>query len=278
MPDTIFKKINYFKGFFLEARDLQAAEAYRDRTRWLHNLHFHGPGVVRGYGDGLELTVNDAGDQVTVRTGLAIDSEGHELARDDPFTYLVDFDRLDRPCTLYFGLRYQTRLVDERRNESKPEYTGYAFWEEYAEVVVTTEALGDPILELGRVALAPDLDRIRMPARPDAPRTNELDVRARRYSGIVRERLRLADVATCVLDAQEVVQPGRTDSFHISEVVDDDRPRFFLINVRPRTQVAVSWHQVTSVDSRNATEYKVMVRNHDESQPAHIHITVFEVS
>ena len=73
MPEPILKKINYFKGFFLEANDLQAAEAYRDQTRWLHNLHFHGPGVLPDYRDELKLTVNDAGNELTVGSGLAID-------------------------------------------------------------------------------------------------------------------------------------------------------------------------------------------------------------
>ena len=117
-----------------------------------------------------------------------------------------------------------------------------------------------------------------MPRRPETPATNEIDGTHRIRSGTARPTLRLKDVAKLVLESEEVVQAGRTDSFFVSEVVDDDRPRFFLINVRPKTQVPVSWWQVTAVDARNATEYKVMVKNHDEKQPAHIAITVYEIS
>jgi len=136
MDDEPLRKINYFTGFFLRAEDLQAAEAYRDRTRWLHNLLFHGPGILRGYRDGLAVTVNDRGNEITVGTGLAIDPLGREILLGRASTHPISRTEYDLPATLHVTLRYETRRTDYRENLGNRDYSGNAFTEEFGAVAV----------------------------------------------------------------------------------------------------------------------------------------------
>ena len=43
-----FQRINYFKGFFIQAEDLQKAQKYHMEKRKLHNRFLHTSGIVRG--------------------------------------------------------------------------------------------------------------------------------------------------------------------------------------------------------------------------------------
>ena len=51
-----FKRINYFKGFFVQAEDLQQAETYHIEKLRLHNRCLHTPGVVADCLGGLAVT------------------------------------------------------------------------------------------------------------------------------------------------------------------------------------------------------------------------------
>src|SRR3712207_5634741 len=119
---TLFPYTTLFRSF-LRAEDLQAAEAYRDRTRWLHNLLFHGPGVVRGFRDELRVTVNDRGNEITVETGLAIDPQGREVMLGQRSTHAIRRAEYDLPGTLYVTLGYETRKEDFRENLGNRAYS-----------------------------------------------------------------------------------------------------------------------------------------------------------
>ena len=71
---TEIKRLNYFTSQFLVEKDFQDEQAYHRRMRHLHNRSLHNWGVVEG------LDVIKSGDkQVSVNSGLAIDSNGNEI-------------------------------------------------------------------------------------------------------------------------------------------------------------------------------------------------------
>ncbi len=71
---TEIKRLNYFTSQFLVEKDFRDEQAYHRRMRHLHNRSLHTWGVVTG------LEINKSGDkQVSVNTGMAIDSEGKEI-------------------------------------------------------------------------------------------------------------------------------------------------------------------------------------------------------
>lgn len=70
------KRMNYYKGEFLHAEDFQCEQIFQSSLRKIHNLSLHTLGIVYG----LEVTAG-AG-KVTVKQGMAIDSQGRELILD----------------------------------------------------------------------------------------------------------------------------------------------------------------------------------------------------
>lgn len=73
------KRVHYFEGQLLSARDLQAEQDYLREKRRLHARRLHGTGIV----DGLELAVD--GETIRVNPGLAIDAHGEELVVPGPW-------------------------------------------------------------------------------------------------------------------------------------------------------------------------------------------------
>lgn len=263
MDDEPLRKINYFTGFFLRAEDLQAAEAYRDRTRWLHNLLFHGPGVVRGFRDELAVTVNDRGTEITVGTGLAIDPLGREVMLSRVSTHPVRRAEYDLPATLHVALGYETRKVDYRENLGNRDYSGNAFTEEFGRVSVAITAPDETSLELARVRLTKDGTRVRPAADPLAPGPDEIDMRQRRWSGIARSVFRLDDYAEVVAQGEANVPGKDTARITIDEVADGERSRVFSVSVHPKASARIRWYQEAVTDQRGATQYVLVLENRE---------------
>jgi hypothetical protein len=261
MDDDLPRKINYFNGFFVQAKDLQAAETYRDQTRWLHNRLFHGPGVVRDFRDELTVTVNDRGNEITVRTGLAIDPRGRELMLNQPSTHIIRRTEYDHPVTLYVAIGYQTRAVDFRSNDSNPDYNGDAFIEEYAHVTMATHPPGPDMLELARIKLDQKGTRVRPPADLMDPGLDEIDTRARQWSGIARAVFRLKDYADVVRSGEITLNAKHHARVTIENVVEGERSRVFSVNAYPRGPGRIRWYQEVSSDHRGATEYTLVIEN-----------------
>ena len=263
MDDEPLRKINYFTGFFLKAEDLQAAEAYRDRTRWLHNLLLHGPGIVRGFRDELAVTVNDRGNELSVGTGLAIDPLGREVLLGQVSTHPIRRAEYDLPATLHVTLRYDTQMVDFRENLGNRDYSGNAFKEEIARVAVATREPDKESLELARIRLSKDGTRVRPAADPAAPGFDEIDATHRRYTGIARAVFRLDDYAEVVALGEATV-PGRdTARIKIDEVAEGERSRVFSVSVHPKATARIRWYQEAVADQRGATQYVLVLENRE---------------
>ena len=263
MDDEPLRKINYFTGFFLRAEDLQAAEAYRDRTRWLHNLLLHGPGVVRGFRDGLAVTVNDRGNEITVGTGLAIDPLGREVLLAQASTHPIRRAEYDLPAVLYVTLGYETRKIDYRENIGNRDYSGNAFTEEFGRVTVATKEPDKTVLELARIRLTKEGTRVRPAADPHAPGPEEIDTRQRLHTGIARALLRLDDFAEVVALGEANVPGKDTARIRIDEVTEGERARVFSISVHPKGAARIRWYQEAVTDQRGATQYMLILENRE---------------
>ena len=71
-------RLNYFNGQFMKQEDFIDEQTYHRDMRLEHNLHVHTAGIVYG----LEVTPGD-NKEITVRPGMAIDSQGRELIREN---------------------------------------------------------------------------------------------------------------------------------------------------------------------------------------------------
>lgn len=265
MDDEPLRKINYFTGFFLRAEDLQAAEAYRDRTRWLHNLLFHGPGVLRGWRDGLAVTVNDRGNEITVGTGLAIDPLGREILLAQASTHPINRTEYDLPETIYVTIRYETRKTDYRENLGNRDYSGNAFTEEFGQVKLVPKELPKDRLELARIRLTKDGTRVRPAADPAAPGPDEVDTTRRLYTRIARSVFRLDDYAEVVALGEATVPGKDTARIKIDEVAEGDRSRVFSVSVHPKATARIRWYQEAVADQRGATQYVLVLENREST-------------
>jgi hypothetical protein len=262
MDEEPLRKINYFTGFFLRAEDLQAAEAYRDRVRWMHNLLFHGPGVVRGFHDELAVTVNHRGNEITVGTGFAIDPLGRELLLAKPSTHGIPRDEYDLPATLYVTIGYTSQKVDFRVNQGNPDYSGHAFIKEAASVTVTTTP-DKAHLELARIHLTLDGTRVG-PAPSDhrPPGDDEIDMRQRRWSGIAGSVFRLASDAEIVLSGSAPVEKEARVTI---EEVSEGELRVFGISVYSRPPDHIRWYQEAVTTQDGKTIYELVIKNRERN-------------
>ena len=68
-----FKRMNFFHGFFTSAQDWNEGQNYHLWKRELHNRGLHTPGIIRGEGQELMVTVKDS--TIKVAPGAALDQE-----------------------------------------------------------------------------------------------------------------------------------------------------------------------------------------------------------
>jgi hypothetical protein len=98
------RRVNYFSGRLLTAKDFQDEQDYGIERHRLHNRCLHGAGVICG----LEVSVDAAQNRIHVSPGLALDCLGREIVL--PEARLLSRPAL--PLALYLCIRYAERGVD----------------------------------------------------------------------------------------------------------------------------------------------------------------------
>jgi hypothetical protein len=126
----------YFRGQLLLEEDFSAEQSYHRHARWKHNLHLHGWGVVTG----LEVEAEPGRHRVSVRPGVAIDSEGREIELHETVT--IDL-------TAHHHQHHHQRLIICLHYEEEPAVDEQRRRRTFA--VVTAVSEGESV---GRVALA----------------------------------------------------------------------------------------------------------------------------
>lgn len=69
------KKLNYFKGQFLEEDDFKDEQKYHVESQRLHNENLHTWGIVKG----LDVTIGDDKKHLNISKGMAIDKDGKQI-------------------------------------------------------------------------------------------------------------------------------------------------------------------------------------------------------
>lgn len=99
------KKMNYYKGEFLHAEDFKCDQDFHSSLRKTHNISLHTSGIAYGLG-----VIAGAG-KITVKKGMAIDSQGRELILDadrdvavnSPTSITITYLEVDDPPTTEAG-------------------------------------------------------------------------------------------------------------------------------------------------------------------------------
>ncbi len=255
-----FKRINFFKGFFTQAEDWQAAQEYHIEKRKVHNRFLHTPGIVYGCMGNLRVTATE-GTSLNVGPGYAIDGEGRDL-------YLPKPERIQiiphnySSKKVYIIIRYNEEKIDKRSNISNPEYTDYAFIKEWPVVEITTdEPDNHNVIELARIRLSREASRVKNPTNPESPKINEVDMRYIRSAGVLKERLRLEDFAIPVKENDEVSIPSEKKAeVRIEEVRGENTHRFYFVSAYSLDEVRIIWH-IESNFKKDAVEYRLIIEN-----------------
>ena len=103
MPDVV-KRLRYFDGQFLQAKDFIDEQEYQIDRQRRHNKYFHTSGIVH------DLTVSVDGSTATVNPGTAVDGEGQLIVLESS----RPINLADRPDqTLFLVISYDETTSDE---------------------------------------------------------------------------------------------------------------------------------------------------------------------
>ena len=195
---TVFKRLNFFTGFFTTAEDWLQGQEYHLEKRKLHLRGLHTPGIIPGDGEELKVTAG-GGLSVRVGSGAALDREGNLLylpaAKTIPITLPENL-----PKTVYIYIKYAENPTDSQYNVDYPEYSGPSRVSENPKITASPIAPEqfDGVV-LASIALQPGVTEVIDAANNTSPGPNEIDTRAATLAGAVD---RGRDVLAAKLAAQ----------------------------------------------------------------------------
>ena len=113
------KRMNYFKGEFLNEKDFEDEQKYHIDMLKKHNENLHSWGIAKG----LSVVLGTNRKSVIIKSGMAIDAEGHQI--------IVDSDKEKNipdnitATELYLTISYRENRVDSIDNITgmNPQYT-----------------------------------------------------------------------------------------------------------------------------------------------------------
>jgi hypothetical protein len=267
-----FRRINYFKGFFVQAEDLQNAERYHIEKRRLHNRCLHTPGVVAGCMGGLAVTATKDGTTLTVAPGCAIDGRGRELYLPVASDLPLDPKDYNPPCTVYVIVAYGEEEDDLRPDKENPEFEGHAFIVEHPKCeVVMAEPDNNKVIELARISLSADEARIRSAEDTHHPNDNEIDCRYVQMAAAIQGPQRLKALRQNVMSGEIDVNPTETGKeakdlprAFIEKVNVQNTAPAYLVSVCPLEKGHITWQIEAFSTQRDVVEYRLTFRNDGE--------------
>jgi len=199
---TVFKRLNFFRGFLTTEEDWNDGERYHLQKRQLHNQVLHAPGIVPQYLDGLRVRQRGRGDlNIEVSAGYAIDGQGRDLYLPEPVIKAINPADFRVPQTVYVVLSYTEEPTDFVAYKENLQFKGHKRISEGVKVEVTAR---EPDIaqevELARILLDKGVKAVKDAVDPTSPRPNEIDLRSAPQAGVAgsflrsSERIGLADL------------------------------------------------------------------------------------
>ena len=187
----VFKRLNFFKGFFTTAEDWEQGQHYHMEKRKLHHRGLHTPGIIAGDGDELKVTIKATPGSdfvVQVGSGAAVDGEGNLLYLPGTHDLPVPLPP-NLPQIVYIYARYAEKDTDSQFNPEDPDYSGPTRVTEMPEI---NWSLDEPDnvdrLELARINLQPGVTAIADPTSGASLGPNEIDTRHAPRAGAADRR------------------------------------------------------------------------------------------
>lgn len=269
-------RINYFKGFFIQAQDLQDEQQYHMQKRKLHNRFLHTSGVVRGCLDNLNVSASEDGTSIYIAPGCAVDGLGREIYTAETLSRPLNLRDYKLPGTIYIliGCVEEKDKESLRPDSTNPDYSDYAFIKELPKVQIAITEPNDngaiEMTELARIRLAANATRVRNAADPDNPADNEIDRRFIQYAGAAIRPPKLEELGRIIKDQQIKVasNPQRMFSAEdtnvlLEKIKDETTQPFYLVSVRPIDPGHITW-RIEAIVTESAVEYRLFFNNWGE--------------
>jgi hypothetical protein len=175
IPQLQLRRVNPFQGLMIDATVWQDAHEYHRNQIRLHHLLLHGWGIVQG----LDVRLADADNTLLIEAGLAIDPSGNFVIVNHDTPFRVEHRE---SVALYLVLQFREVLSGSSQlgidGVGPPTRVIEAF-----QIQQRDRLPNEACLELARVDFDPAGKLISMPADPDHPAKNELDLRFRPQLG-----------------------------------------------------------------------------------------------
>jgi hypothetical protein len=165
------RRVNAFRGLMIDSGVWRDAHDYHRSLFKLHQLALHGWGIATG----LEVTIGQDRDTVTISPGLAVDPHGNYVLVSEPFDHRF---QSRTACVLHLALEYSEIASGpwQPRDDQNGQPTRII---EAYRIRQRDHEPASPGIEVCRVDFDPLLGPIRDADDPTNPRKNEIDRRNR---------------------------------------------------------------------------------------------------
>jgi hypothetical protein len=175
IPQLQLRRVNPFQGLMIDAAAWQDAHEYHRNQVRLHHLALHGWGIVQG----LEVRLADGDNALVIEPGVAIDPSGNFVIANHPTPFRLEHREA---VTLYLILQFREVLAGPSQLGIDGVGPPTRVVEAY-QIQQRDRLPNEACLELARVDFDPRGKPISLPADPEHPAKNELDLRFRPHLG-----------------------------------------------------------------------------------------------
>lgn len=274
-----FNRMNFFKGFFTQAEDWQAAQEYHLEKRKLHNKFLHTPGVVFGCLSDLRVTAREQGTSLYVAPGYAINGEGQDLYLPKPEEISIVPSNYQLPTTVYVVIKYNEKKVDKRQNTANPEHSDFAFISELPLIeIIEDKPDNHNVIELARIDLSANAVRVTDARDPDNPGADEINLKFIEKAGVAKKPVSIArgNLGERIKNnASVTVTSEDTASIPLETAKGSDLHRFYLVSAYPDKESAIQWH-IESRFQNGSVAYQLHLKNLSE-EDVKVTYTVYRV-
>jgi hypothetical protein len=253
------KRLNYFKGQFLQEDDFKDEQKYHIESHRLHNKNLHNWGIVNG----LNVTIGEDKKSLDISKGMAIDREGRQIILEEEIN--VEISKPSKQI-FYLTIRYDEK--EERPDEcGTGKKTRVEEWRKFEQISKPDEK--STAIVLAKITMNPETETIK-----------EIEKINLKHGGIGHDQIEDGSVSISKMKYKHKDGASGSSSLNPADpsmgekgeeiadtvpVTPDEYPkknhRFFITSVIPTSQDSIIkwWWEVENTG--NEIKYILKVKN-----------------
>jgi hypothetical protein len=281
----LFKRINFFKGLFMEADDWQKEQRYHREKQRFHNKYLHRPGVISDCLDGLKVLVADSHTALIIQPGYAIDGDGHDLyVPEAKKLEIPPLESFEPPTTIYVSLAYLEMGQEMRTNDANPAYSDYAYIAEDTVIAIDRDEPDNyNKIELARISLSKKPEYISNPTAKELAAEDEIDMshvpQAGARTATIQKELGLLNFADRLMDATVQVRSGSKKQDDTNMLIERTSlhtlPPMYMVSAHSLDGARIQWW-IQCHTNDNSTDYTLHIKN-ESSKTTSVLCRIFKI-